>query len=519
MTAFPRRRLRYAVLPLASMILSLVLTTTAVASTPGRAGSSVREAPAVANAIRSAREARSSGTFSASSSFKISSAGSYATSTDPLGDNGPGYDPRGDIVKYGVADNGTTITLALELAQFDSAWDSYNWRAWALGDPNWLHPTVIIFSAETDADLYPDYDVYFYWTPIGVKSVVTVFDQPGTVLCTATPYSGTGATQWNGAMNPWTSYSVDLPASCIGSPAQVRGTAWMYYESAVAYSVDYTDFTDAVVPPGSPPPPPPPVPASCSAHDGYWLLGKDGGVFSFGTAEFYGSTGSLRPNKPVVGMASAADGSGYWFVASDGGIFAYGPGAQFYGSTGSLHLNQPVVGMAARPQGDGYWLVASDGGIFAFGNAQFYGSTGSLHLNQPVVGMATTPTGLGYWLVAADGGIFAFGDAQFYGSTGSLHLNKPIVGMTAAPTGNGYWFVASDGGIFAFGDAQFHGSLGSANLSAPIVGMHVAASTDGYRMAASDGSVFSFNAPNCGNMSGYALNAPIIAVEAVGSPL
>jgi len=53
-------------------------------------------------------------------------------------------------------------------------------------------------------------------------------------------------------------------------------------------------------------------------------------------------------------------------VASDGGIFAYGD-AVFYGSTGGLPLNKPIVGMAATPSGHGYWLVASDGGIFAYG--------------------------------------------------------------------------------------------------------------------------------------------------------
>ena len=110
---------------------------------------------------------------------------------------------------------------------------------------------------------------------------------------------------------------------------------------------------------------------------------------------------------------------------------------QFYGSTGSLHLNKPVVGMAATPDGKGYWFVASDGGIFAYGDAQFYGSTGSLHLNKPIVGMAATPAGHGYWLVASDGGIFAYGDAQFYGSTGNLHLNKPVVGMAPTPDGGG----------------------------------------------------------------------------------
>ena len=64
-------------------------------------------------------------------------------------------------------------------------------------------------------------------------------------------------------------------------------------------------------------------------------------------------------------------------MASDGGIFAFGD-AQFYGSTGSIALNKPIVGMAATGNGGGYWLVASDGGIFAFGDAPFLGSTGAL---------------------------------------------------------------------------------------------------------------------------------------------
>ncbi len=213
--------------------------------------------------------------------------------------------------------------------------------------------------------------------------------------------------------------------------------------------------------------------------DGYWMVASDGGIFSFGDAQFYGSTGSSILNRPVAGMAATPDGKGYWLVASDGGIFGFGD-AQFYGSTGSSILNQPVVGMAATPDGKGYWLVASDGGIFAFGDAQFYGSTGSLVLNRPVVGMAATPDGHGYWLVASDGGIFSFGDAQFYGSTGSLVLNRPVVGMAATPDGHGYWLVASDGGIFGFGDAQFYGSEGGTQLSAPVVGMATAPAGNGY---------------------------------------
>ena len=76
-------------------------------------------------------------------------------------------------------------------------------------------------------------------------------------------------------------------------------------------------------------------------------------------------------------------------MGTDGGIFSYGR-AGFFGSTGAIKLNQPIVGMAATPDGQGYWMVASDGGIFAFGNAAFYGSMGGKPLNQPIVGMAAT---------------------------------------------------------------------------------------------------------------------------------
>jgi trimeric autotransporter adhesin len=209
---------------------------------------------------------------------------------------------------------------------------------------------------------------------------------------------------------------------------------------------------------------------AASSSPGYWMVASDGGIFAFGDARFFGSTGSITLNQPIVGMASTPSGHGYWMVASDGGIFSFGD-ARFHGSTGSMRLNRPIVGIAPTPSGNGYWMVASDGGIFSFGDARFHGSTGSITLNQPIVGMASTASGNGYWFVAADGGIFSFGDARFFGSTGSITLNQPIVGMASTGSGKGYWFVASDGGIFSFGDARFFGSTGSITLNQPIVGM------------------------------------------------
>jgi hypothetical protein len=107
---------------------------------------------------------------------------------------------------------------------------------------------------------------------------------------------------------------------------------------------------------------------------GYWEVDSAGDVSAFGTQNL-GDLAGTTLEKPIVGMAPTPDGKGYWLVASDGGLFAFGDAA-FYGSTGNITLNKPIVGMASTPDGKGYWLVASDGGIFTYGDATFLGSAG-----------------------------------------------------------------------------------------------------------------------------------------------
>ena len=83
---------------------------------------------------------------------------------------------------------------------------------------------------------------------------------------------------------------------------------------------------------------------------------REGGVTAVGGAPSYGSLSS-EPNMPIVGMAATPDRHGYWLVASDGGVFSFGD-AGFFGSTGAIHLNQPIVGMAAAPVAEaatGWW--------------------------------------------------------------------------------------------------------------------------------------------------------------------
>jgi SpoIID/LytB domain protein len=253
---------------------------------------------------------------------------------------------------------------------------------------------------------------------------------------------------------------------------------------------------------------------------GYWVNAGDGGVFSFGNAQFHGSTGGMRLNKPVVGMAATHDAGGYWEVATDGGVFSFGD-AQFMGSTGSIVLNKPMVGMAVTPDGGGYWLVASDGGIFAYGDAPFHGSTGSMVLNKPIIGMVPTHDGGGYWLIASDGGVFAFGDAGFFGSLGGAPPATALVGVAPTPDGGGYWVLGANGTVYPFGDAPQLGvsavSPGLSTMRGPMTGLIPDFSGQGFDAVNGSGQVFAYgDAPWFGDVitavPGYSGHAVGIAV-------
>ena len=158
------------------------------------------------------------------------------------------------------------------------------------------------------------------------------------------------------------------------------------------------------------------------------------------TPLFHGSMGDKHLNAPIVGMA-ASPGGGYWLVASDGGIFTFGE-ANFYGSMGSKPLNRPIVGMAAAPNGNGYWMVASDGGVFSFGAVP----VPRLH-GQPAPQQAHRGHGLhAQWERLLDGGL----------RRRHLHLRRrPVRGIAGGDTGPGpgrghrllrRWWGGSEGG-------------------------------------------------------------------------
>ncbi len=258
-----------------------------------------------------------------------------------------------------------------------------------------------------------------------------------------------------------------------------------------------------------------------SGH-GYWLVGADGGIFSFGSAGFYGSTGSFTLQRPVVGISPTRDRKGYWLVASDGGIFAFGdsgyfgslPGLGFSpaGSDGPHPLAAPIVAMVPSADGAGYFMVASDGGVFAFGDARFAGSCPGIGgCAGPAVAVMPDATGNGYWLVTATGNVYAFGDAPYLGAP-----DRPVNVTSAVrtPDGGGYWILFADGVVVPFGDASAHGdpsgTLGGDTASAIIS----TSDGGGYWVATASGAVDNFgDAPADGSMSGAHLNAPIVAAS------
>ena len=65
------------------------------------------------------------------------------------------------------------------------------------------------------------------------------------------------------------------------------------------------------------------------------------------TRVFHGSTGNIRLNQPVVSMAARPQGDGYWMIARDGGVFSFGK-APFVGSGASCRRRRAVRRRCSR---------------------------------------------------------------------------------------------------------------------------------------------------------------------------
>jgi hypothetical protein len=262
-------------------------------------------------------------------------------------------------------------------------------------------------------------------------------------------------------------------------------------------------------------------PAPAPTPHGYWLVGSDGGIFTFGSSQFYGSTGNLKLQRPVVGISPTSDRNGYWMVASDGGVFAYGdagfvgsiPGVGLHPARSGLpnSLNAPIVGMVPSHDGRGYFMVASDGGVFAFGDAHFAGSCPGIGgCFGSAVDVMPDASGNGYWIVTNTGNVYGFGDAAYYGAPGHGTATSAV----ATPDGKGYWILLGDGGVFAYGSAAYLGAPASSGFNPFDPANAIFATSDGagYWVSSAAGAVYTYgDAPYDGSMAGTHLNGAIIA--------
>ncbi len=255
---------------------------------------------------------------------------------------------------------------------------------------------------------------------------------------------------------------------------------------------------------------------------GYWLTGSDGGIFPFGSAQFYGSTGNLKLQRPIVGIVPTPDHGGYWLVGADGGVFSFGD-TPFYGSIPGigLHpagsglpssLDAPIVGMVPSFDDHGYFMVASDGGVFAFGDAHFTGSCPGIGgCAGAAVAVMPDATGNGYWLVTQSGNVYTFGDAAYYGAPGTS--GSPVTSAVRTPDGHGYWILTANGSVYNYGDAGDYGhAAGTFGGLNPATAIFTTSDGGGYWIASADGTVDQFgDARNDGGLVGTHLNGSIIA--------
>ena len=207
-------------------------------------------------------------------------------------------------------------------------------------------------------------------------------------------------------------------------------------------------------------------------------MASDGGVFSFGDTQFYGSmpglgfnpAGSGKPhslNAPIVGMVPSHDDGGYFMVASDGGVFAFGD-ATFAGSCPGIGgCSGAAVAVVPDASGGGYWVVTTTGSVYAFGDADNYGAPGPQ--SSPISSAVATPDGGGYWILEANGQVFPYGDAGGPGQPAARFRRRPRPGGLDLlhPDGGGYWVVTALGQGVQLRRRPFDGDMSGTHLAGP----------------------------------------------------
>jgi hypothetical protein len=170
-------------------------------------------------------------------------------------------------------------------------------------------------------------------------------------------------------------------------------------------------------------------------------------------------------------------------------------------------MDVPIGAAKTAPAPSGYWMLDGAGTVYGFGAAAVLG-----HNRSGAVDLEPTPTGKGYWILNGNGIVSDYGDATRLGKLdpGRLARDERPASLSATPSGRGYWVFTNRGRVIAFGDAPHLGDMSGTALNGPVLGSVATPSGKGYYMVAGDGGIFAFgDAQFAGSMGGRRLNAPV----------
>jgi CHAP domain len=102
---------------------------------------------------------------------------------------------------------------------------------------------------------------------------------------------------------------------------------------------------------------------------GFVVARPDGAVDSFGNAPNYGSMAGKKMNAPIVGIALTPSGKGYWLLGEDGGVFTFGD-ALYKGPLPKyliqwkigLGTQSPLIGIRRGDTNGDYTIVSDNPG-------------------------------------------------------------------------------------------------------------------------------------------------------------
>jgi len=232
-------------------------------------------------------------------------------------------------------------------------------------------------------------------------------------------------------------------------------------------------------------PPAPPTREQLPTAQPRLVVNARGEIVALDGATHRGDLAGFTLDAPIVAAASTTTGAGYWLLGSDGGVFSFGD-AEFHGSLRSagrglsvaqelgevqdilkvLSYNGEVraVDIVAASDTSGYWIVLANGRLIEFGGTGRV-VTPPVELAAPAVQLVPNPTGQGMWLVAADGGVFGLLGAPYFGSIPGLgRASDNVVAMVASMTGDGYGIVDAAGAISGFGSFESSSSFDESGL-------------------------------------------------------